>query len=442
MKTVLTTLALCFACAFAPAHADDTPAERAIKAAEARIARLTAAQAPRAEALNGLALALTRRARETSDTDFYDQAHEVLDRAQKIEPDHRDAQRTRIWVWLGQHEFKRAFDAALALHKGNPDDLMTLAMLTDASVELGRYEDAERYAQWLLDLRPGNVVGLTRAAYLREMFGDIDGAIELMEQAFNRTPGAETEDRAWLLTHLSHLQITSGRVDQADALVQAALREFPDYHYALAQLSDVRHAQGRHDDALAARQAHVKASPHPENGFRLGEALLRSGRTAEAKTTFAGFERAALAESDGVDNANRELALYWLDHAGQPDRALQLAQREAQRRQDVLTLDTLAWAQYRNGLFADARTTMARVLAVGTRDPGLLFHAGLIARKAGDATAAREHLQQALARAPWHDLAASAREALVANPASAPLRRPVAVTPRSAPSFAATLNPH
>lgn len=420
MKTVLTTLALCCACAFAPAQADDTPAERAIKAAEARIATLATAGAPRAEALNGLALALTRRARETSDTDFYDQAHAVLDRARKIEPDHRDTQRTRIWVWLGEHEFKRAFDAALALHKNNPDDLMTLAMLTDASVELGRYDDAERYAQWLLDLRPGNVVGLTRAAYLRELFGDVDGAIELMEQAYKRTPSAETEDRAWLLTHLSHLQVTAGRVDQADALAQAALREFPDYHYALAQLSEVRHAQGRHDDALAARQAHVKASPHPENGFRLGEALQRAGRTAEAKAAFAGFERAALAESDGVDNANRELALYWLDHAGQPAKALQLAQREAQRRQDVLTLDTLAWAQYRSGLFADASTTMTRVLAVGTRDPGLLYHAGLIARKAGDPDAAREHLQQALARAPWHDLAASAREALATRPTSAP----------------------
>ena len=218
----------------------------------------------------------------------------------------------------------------------------------------------------------------------------------------------------------SHLQLSAGRIDQADTLAQAALQAFPGYHYALAQLAEVRHAQGRHDDALVARQAHLKASPHPENGFRLGEALQRAGRTAEAETAFAGFERAALAESDGVDNANRELALYWLDHAGQPAKALQLAQREAQRRQDVLTLDTLAWAQYRNGQFADARTTMARVLAVGTRDPGLLYHAGLIARKAGDATAALEYLQQALARAPWHDLAVRAREALVIRPTSAP----------------------
>jgi tetratricopeptide (TPR) repeat protein len=216
--------------------------------------------------------------------------------------------------------------------------------------------------------------------------------------------------------------MSAGRIDQADALAQAALREFPGYHYALAQLSEVRHAQGRHDDALVARQAHLKASPHPENGFRLGEALQRAGRTAEAKTAFAGFERAALAESDGVDNANRELALYWLDHAGQPDKALQLAQREAQRRQDVLTLDTLAWAQYRNGLFADARTTMARVLAVGTRDPGLLYHAGLIARKAGDANGrARIPAAGAGARALARPRRERARGAGQIRPTSAPV---------------------
>lgn len=421
MKTALNTLSLCIACAFAPAWAEDTPARRAIGTAQAQIAKQTEANSVRAEPLNALAMALTRRARETSDTDFYVQAHAALDQALKIEPDNREVKRTRIWIWLGQHEFQRAFDAALVQHGNNPDDLMTLAMLTDASVELGRYADAERYAQWLLDLRPGNVIGLTRAAYLRELFGDIDGAIELMEQAFNRTPGAETEDRAWLLTHLSHLQIAAGRVAQADVLVQAALTEFADYHYALAQLSEVRHAQGRHDDALAARRAHVKASPHPENGFRLGEALTRAGLAAEAKVAFTDFERKALAESAGVDNANRELALYYLDHARQPAKALLLAQREAQRRQDVYTLDTLAWAQYGNDQVEAAKATMARALEVGTRDPGLLYHAGLIARKAGDATGAREHLQQALTRAPWHDLADSARKALAAHRPSAPV---------------------
>ena len=40
----------------------------------------------------------------------------------------------------------------------------------------------------MLDLRPGNVPAVTRAAYLREMFGDVEGALELMAQALDATP--------------------------------------------------------------------------------------------------------------------------------------------------------------------------------------------------------------------------------------------------------------
>ena len=46
---------------------------------------------------------------------------------------------------------------------------------------------------------------------------------------------------------------------------------------------------------------------------------------------FANFEAAALAESDKADNANRELALYYLQHAKKPADGLRIAQIEAAR---------------------------------------------------------------------------------------------------------------
>jgi hypothetical protein len=61
----------------------------------------------------------------------------------------------------------------------------------------------------MLDIRPGNVPGLTRAAYLRELFGDVDGSIELMEMAYRQTPPNELEDRAWILTQLAHLRLST-----------------------------------------------------------------------------------------------------------------------------------------------------------------------------------------------------------------------------------------
>ena len=77
-----------------------------------------------------------------------------------------------VWLLLGNHEFAAAVEKATALNKRAPDDVMVWGFLTDANVELGNYADAEKAAQWMLNLRPRNLPAMTRAAYLRELFGD------------------------------------------------------------------------------------------------------------------------------------------------------------------------------------------------------------------------------------------------------------------------------
>jgi uncharacterized membrane-anchored protein len=49
---------------------------------------------------------------------------------------------------------------------------------------------------------------------------------------------------------------------------------------------------------------------------------------------------------------------------------------------------------------------MAAALAQGTQDAMLMYHAGMIARAAGDREAARHYLERALAIAPAFDYAA------------------------------------
>ena len=110
---------------------------------------------------------------------------------------------------------------------------MLYGFLTDANVELGNYKDAETAAQWMLDLKPGNMPGLTRAAYLRELFGDIDGSMDLMNMAYQSTPPSEVEDAAWIVTQMAHLDLSIGKIEEAEKLSQQALTMFPGYHYAL-----------------------------------------------------------------------------------------------------------------------------------------------------------------------------------------------------------------
>lgn len=364
------------------------------------------------QAYNELALALARRARETADPNYYRQAEHALGKSFELAPNNFEGRKLRAWVLLGKHEFAQALEVAQALNREMPDDILVYGFLADAHAELGNYMESEDAAQWMLNMRPGNVPGLTRGAYLRELYGDIEGAIEFMGSAYQRTPPQEREDRAWILTHIAHLELSRGRVDAPAQILQAAFDHYPKYHYALAQMAKVRGAQQEYAEAVELLQQLVQAAPNPENLYPLAEALERAGRREEAQAAFAEFEQKALREVEWADNANRELIFYYADHAGKPAEALRIAQKEFSRRQDVYTLDAYAWALYANGEYAEARQQIERALAVGIRDAKLLYHAGAITSKLKDRLAAQKYLKESLELNPVSEVAAAAQSTL------------------------------
>jgi tetratricopeptide (TPR) repeat protein len=346
------------------------------------------------EAYNALALALSRRARETSDVRYYDEAETALLKSFAIAPGNFDGQRTHVWLLLGKHEFAAALEEAKKLNRKMPDDVMTYGFLTDANVELGNYHDAEEAADWMLKLRPGNLPGLTRAAYLRELYGNVDGSLELMQMAFDSTPPTEVEDCAWILTQMAHLKLNAGHTADADKLLTQALDMFPGYHYALGNLAKLRIQQGRYNDAVALLQQRYEAAQHAENLFDLAAALQLAGRSDEAAAAFASFEKKSLAETYRADNSNHELIFYYADYTRQPAKALAVAQREIARRQDVFTLDAYAWALYGDGQYREAQMQIEKALAVGIQNATMFRHAGEIELKCGNHAAAIDYLQR------------------------------------------------
>jgi len=392
-----------------------SPAEQKIAEAHERIA----AGPKRPQGYNALALALARRARETADPAFYAQAMEALRHSREVAPDNFEAQKLEVWVLLGQHEFATALERATALNARFPDDIQLHGFLVDANVELGNYAAAERAAQWMLDMRPGNIPGLTRGAYLRELFGDTEGAIEFFDEAFRAVRESEVEDRAWMLTQIAHLRLSQGKADRAEKNLAQALELFPDYHYALAQLAKVRLAQGDAAAAAEVFQKRYQLAPHPENLYDLACALEVAGQVEEARELFRQFEERALAESKGWDNANKELVFYYADHAPAADgtaapvtKALEIAALEVARRRDVLTLDAYAWALHGNGRHAEAQQAIEAALQVGIQDARMLYHAGAIAADANDVQTASRRLHASLDADPTGEMAGKARELL------------------------------
>ena len=150
MKTLAQLLLILLAAASTSAQTGTPPAEPKLSPAEQSMAqaqRLIEKNAKNYEAYNGLALALSRRARETSDVKFYAEAEATLKQSYEISPDNFDGKRVEVWLLLGKHEFAKAREEALKLNQRMPDDVMVYGFLTDANIELGNYEQAEKSAQ-------------------------------------------------------------------------------------------------------------------------------------------------------------------------------------------------------------------------------------------------------------------------------------------------------
>ncbi|HEU0114009.1 MAG TPA: hypothetical protein VFQ80_05005, partial [Thermomicrobiales bacterium] len=129
-----------------------------------------------------------------------------------------------------------------------------------------------------------------------------------------------------------------------------------------------------------------------------GDVLTAAGRTAEADRQYALV--AAIQQiyaANGVD-VDLELALFTADH-GRPDElpgAVARMRAVVARRPSVTAYDALSWVLFRGGDLAGAGDASRQALRLGTQNPLLLFHAGMIDAARGDRGAAIAHLDAAL----------------------------------------------
>ncbi len=210
--------------------ASTSPVQRRVDLAKKR----TQSDPKSFQAYNELAFALCRWARDNGDVQLYDRADEALQQSIQLSPGNYETRKLQVTVLLGKHHFAEALKLASELNSHNHDDIGIWGLLVDSNIALGHLDEAERDAQWILDLRSGSSLGFTKAACLRELFGDPEGAIEFFEEAARRTAQTDLDERAWLMTQNARLQLKVGNANRAEALLKEALQLFPDSHLALA----------------------------------------------------------------------------------------------------------------------------------------------------------------------------------------------------------------
>ena len=101
---------------------------------------------------------------------------------------------------------------------------------------------------------------------------------------------------------------------------------------------------------------------------------------------------------------DRALANFYANHDLKLEEAYALAAAEfAAGRRDIYGADALAWTALKTNRLEEAQAISAESLKLGTLDARLFYHAGMIARAAGDSVRAKEYLERALALNPGFD---------------------------------------
>ncbi|RYF12865.1 MAG: tetratricopeptide repeat protein [Deltaproteobacteria bacterium] len=354
-----------------------------------------------------LAEAYMQEGRVTGNHPYYDAAAmQLLQEVLQAEPESFEALCCQASLSLTQHHFSQGLALAEQAQALNPNSGYVYGLLTDANVELGHYDQAVKMADKMNQVRP-DLTAYARVSYLREIYGDLPGAIQAMDMAV-KAGFAGLEQTEWSRVALGHLYEVSGRLDQAQGYYQQALALRPNYAYALAGLARV--AAARHNYPTAIEDLNLARATVKDYAFtdELVDVYRLNHQPAEA-AKMAQKSVAMLAEAAQQANDNEELGHYTdreLAYAylktGDLNKALEHAKIEYARRPGNIDVnETLAWVYYKRGEYAEAQKYMQVARRTNSQNPVLLGRAGLILSKIGKAAEGRALIEKAVKTAPY-----------------------------------------
>jgi tetratricopeptide (TPR) repeat protein len=349
----------------------------------------TAVAAPPGEAqrvaLGGLEL--QQQARISGNPVLYPRAEDALREALRLDPKNATARRGLAALAAGRHRFRESLVHARRAQALEPRVAAVYGLIGDANLELGRYRQAFASFDRMVALKP-SASGYARISYARELTGDLAGAIDAMELAVDSA--GVGEPAAWTRSLVGNLLLAERRPAAAELRFREALAFFPDYPAAVAGLGEVALARANPEAALRHFRRAATAAV-PEYPAAVGDVLDRLGRTEEAKRA---WKRAEELEALFAANGGRNLletAEFDLNHDRNLREALARARRGRTERPSVEGDHVLAWALYKNGFCAEARTVSLRSLRLGTLDVDGLYHHSLIESCLGNRQAARTY---------------------------------------------------
>lgn len=348
-----------------------------------------------------LAMAYIRIGRETGDPVNTEKALAAVEKGLSISVNDTVLRKLKATVFLSDHRFAEAHEVGLALQKEHPRDAFVFGILTDANAELGNYKQAAEYAQMMVDTRPDSS-SYARAAHIRSLYGDHDGAVEMYKVAARTADPSDKEAQAWCLAQLGNELWRNGKYDESLNVYNESLQVMPGYHHALFGKGRTLASKGDLNTAKELLIESQNRSVGIDTVLLLGDVYRRLGDTENAAKQYAMAEGGEA--SLGAHYDEHRMALYWADNDKNLDRALEVAIADYAEIKDIYASDILAWSYYKKGRFAEAKAQAELAMRLKTRDARIYYHAGMIELALGNKAQAKTHLQTALQINPRFDL--------------------------------------
>lgn len=352
--------------------------------------------------LTKLGAAYIQKARESNDPEFYSLAEEVLNRAIKTEPGNFLAMAELGSVYLSRHHFSEALELAQKALDINPFSAYTYGVLVDAQVELGMYDEAVQSVQKMINTRP-DLSSYSRVSYIRELNGDTQGAIDAMKSAV--TAGSPiAENTAWCRVQLGNLFYNNGDTETAEKIFEFVVKDFPNYIHGYGGLAKIKVHKKEFKEAIELYQKALEKNSLPEYLIALGDVYTLTGEKEKAEEQYQKVKFIiTMFKEKGVDT-DLELALFNADHNRNLKESLKDAEESLENgSQSIKVYHVIAWTNYKLGNYEVSKTNIEQALRLGTKDPLMYYHAGMIYGKLGMTDKAKEYSDFALKINPYYE---------------------------------------
>ena len=307
---------------------------------------------------------------------YYPAINKILDDALVIDPNNYEANILKASVKMSQHKFTEALALAEKAKSINSNEAYVYGILVDANVELGNYEEAVKASDKMQELKP-SLESYSRASYLREIFGDNNGAIEAMKLASQAgLPGSEPQ--CWSMKTLGELYLQAGQLDKAENEYRKIIAVRPSYAFATAGLAKIEEKKKNYDKALQLLQEAAAIMPEYSFYEQMGDIYTLKGDTKLAEENYAKV-KVMLDEDEASGHlVDLELAKLYVK-MNKLDLAKKHAMNEyAVRPNNIDVNKELAWIAYKENDIPKSKELIKVAKRTGSKDVELEMRAAVI----------------------------------------------------------------